>query len=64
MTEDTCGKCRYWQPGRAPHGTCRFRSPVVLPTEGRMRGDTAEGVWPLTMDIDWCGRFKRKEEPA
>jgi hypothetical protein len=56
MTEDTCGRCRWWHAMEGEFdglvlGSCRRRSPSLA-----MPGERAG--WPRTATVDWCGEFQ------
>lgn len=74
--EPTCGTCRFWDVNYDPsvgekladgEGWCRRGLPTLprLPEQkGQTDSDTYNakcGVWPITVDYDWCGEHRPKE---
>jgi hypothetical protein len=75
---DSCKTCRFWEFGDHQDGNslgpCQ-RLPPHLPTPEAIRdwfcrpdgGSESErpgirGVWPITMDCDWCGEYEKEGE--
>jgi len=54
---EQCGNCYYWLR-RAGQNECRAALPVILGNEVR----NMEGYWPITATVDWCGKWRGKEE--
>ncbi len=71
MRPSVCKHCRFWVPAykRMTIGQCR-RFPPSVPDEFDIdleeklvkESDYATGVWPRTIDDDWCGEFQPREE--
>jgi hypothetical protein len=57
-----CMYCRLWQRNDAVTGQCKARPPQPHhePPPGFVG---CLGVWPLTMQADWCGGFILREGP-
>ena len=69
--EPSCGECIYFQAEPVSQfsfrskdserqGTCRRHSPVAACHDHVSR--TAYSVFPLVLEIDWCGEFLPREE--
>ena len=54
-----CVQCSYWQPIDPTLalnvGECRVNAPVLHP-----KGEEKRGVWPMTLNDEWCGMFEAK----
>ena len=53
-TTGNCELCVYWaKETEVRTGACRRNAPKPAPGKEQL------AVWPLTLDTDWCGDFKR-----
>ena len=49
-----CKSCTYWMPRDGSSGECRYHAP-----RPRACRDEEHYVdWPVTLDDEWCGRWK------
>lgn len=59
--DDTCIKCKYWAAGPnselGQKGLCKRRAPVV-------HAMISTGLFPITLEHDWCGEFEREVVPS
>jgi hypothetical protein len=57
-----CYDCEYWNTAgddADDRGECR-QGPPSLPTAGAPSSDgTNRGLWPITLDTDWCGAYSQ-----
>lgn len=64
--KETCENCRFWQESekRKGQGWCRRNPPRHIadnpPNALRGLGITNRGIWPATIDSDWCGEFEER----
>lgn len=60
----TCSNCRYWEreDELSDGGICR-RYPPSIRTTAMDDNDEYSGypIWPLTLEDEWCGEHKPKE---
>jgi hypothetical protein len=69
LARPTCSSCRFWDQAHpeAPVGLCRIDPPVIVPLPGDPSGldenDFFDGRWPVTDEVDWCGRHAWQETP-
>jgi hypothetical protein len=53
-TTGNCQLCVYWaKDAEVRTGACRRNAPKPAPGKEQL------AVWPLTLNTDWCGDFKR-----
>ena len=63
----SCEKCLFWHQykKRVDQGECRRFAPQHLdaPPPDALGGLVIKnrGIWPVTINSDWCGEFKAKE---
>ncbi len=55
-----CARCRLWARLDPVAGSCKA-APPRLPAEPVPGHAGRFGVWPLTVQTDWCGGFQPKE---
>lgn len=55
-----CARCRLWSRLDAVAGSCKA-GPPKIPADGPPGMAGRFGVWPLTVQTDWCGGFQPKE---
>ena len=64
-----CEKCDYWNPisdgnDDILYGKCQFNPPAALVYTAENfdpSQDMAIGYFPVTMNMCWCGKFKKEE---
>lgn len=55
----SCGVCRFWKKNEwCADGWCRRDPPRLLSFRSSVRPEC--GIWPSTMEYDWCGEFQAK----
>jgi hypothetical protein len=64
---ETCFSCRFWNDQEEMRdgdgelwrqGECRRRAPTQSVTIGIHPPLPETGLWPTTLDEDWCGEFE------
>lgn len=59
----TCATCRFWCK-QEDRGVCQRLPPVpdigphAWHGASLRNGDSADGIWPMTSEVDWCGEHK------
>lgn len=55
-TTEACEICVYWaKETEVRTGACRRYAPEPAPGKEQL------AVWPLTLNTNWCGEFRRRE---
>ena len=68
MPDKFCHNCRFWERDEdsAFNGECHRRAPrpsnSVIDSDDGAEGKIA--VWPITLNIEWCGEWSAKESPS
>ena len=52
--KDNCKNCRFWDDTGGGQGDCHRYPPHVVDRLDKL------DLWPVTMDLDWCGEHQRR----